>query len=162
MSQILTSRVFVAIEAAYLRLEGLAFPSYESGGVSVYIGATGAEGADYVAVGTTPASPVAQEQRTGNRRNEEIPLRFVVQSDCAHKTSLAALRRLGELVAVVEAAFRDQTTGAPLPLNEVDGLGTDVVLNRATSLTIDPRVYPLPSGGWGAQATVDLPITTRI
>ena len=162
MSQVLTSRVFLAIEAAYKRLEGLSFPPYESAGVSVYIGATGTEGAEYVAVGTAPSAPVSQEQRTSNRRNEEIPLRFVVQSDAVHKDSLSALRRLGQLVAVVEAAFRDQDTGAPIPLDEVDGLGTDVVLNRATSLTIDPRVYPLPSGGWGAQATVDLPITTRI
>ena len=58
--------------------------------------------------------------------------------------------------------MRDQTTGAPIPLTEVSDIGVDVVLNRATSLAIDPKVYGLPSGGWGAQVVIDLPFAAVI
>jgi len=150
------------MKALYLRLDHLTFPAGPSDGVRVFIGQPTPEPLEYVAVNLALPSPAEQAQRTSTRRNEEFVLRVIVQTDAHHRESLDALDRLAAICAEVEASLRDQDTGAPIPLVEVPDIGVDVVLNRATSLSIDPKVYGLPSGGWGAQAVIDIPFAAVI
>lgn len=163
MATIYTSRVFAAIEALYLRLGEQTWTQGTPGGpVDVLLGDTPTSRLDFVRVEATPSNAPDFDPRASRRVNETFTLRVQVFTGTRHKDALSALRRLRDMCDIVQHALRDSTTGAPLWLDEVTGLGREVIVAQGASLTLAPTVGPLDGGGFGGEAFIDLQLVCVI
>lgn len=160
MATILTTRTYVLGEAAYDALSAVSWPAGDSPGVGVFIGEPSPTPLEFVAVFTDARS--TSSGRTSNRLTETLTVKVRVQTHAAHKTSVAAWRRCGALVAAVEAVFRDQTTGQCTTFPTVDGLGPEVLLaSNADGRSVQTQCYPTENG-WGAVADIEFPFQAVI
>lgn len=77
-------------------------------------------------------------------QNETVPLAVIVMSAIPGRSGIQVCDRLAELVAVVEAALRDMTTGQPVPLD------VDCVAQLGPIVAqVAPEISPGPEGCWG-------------
>jgi hypothetical protein len=156
-----TAQVFDAALALADQLGTLNFPARNGVPVTVSFGEPLGEPARSVSVITKPETPSRMEWRnSGGVRTETFVLRIGVTSNATHEDARKAWLDIRDICAVVESGIRSSTTGLPLSWLK-DALGIDVLINTSAVSGIDPRVYPMPNG-WGAQASIDIPIECRI
>jgi hypothetical protein len=156
-----TAQLFDAALALVDHLASLSFPALNNVPVTVSFGEPLGEPARSVSVITKPETPSSMEWRnSGGVRTESFVLRIGVTSNATHEDARKAWLDIRDICAVVESGLRSTTTGLPLSWLR-DALGIDVLINTSAVSGIDPRVYPMPNG-WGAQASIDIPIECRI
>lgn len=158
-----TSRVFQALAACHERLQTLSFPSSPDTDRPVEVrfmsrsDEIDAEWVELVGkVDDNEATPVASPGR-----NEEI---FELLIRCASVVpgldGPEAVARLGEIVAVVESAFKQTTgvnAGQPVPL-DLDG--HEIVAGGVVRVEVEG--FPNSDRGWAASADVYVRVHARI
>lgn len=92
---------------------------------------------------------------TGARTVEQLTVEIVIRSNVPGVTGPAAITRADALFQVVQAGFRDMTTGKPTGLTDAK-----LIANyRIAGYDLD--TVPLPDGGWGATITCQLRLRTH-
>ena len=157
-----TAQVFDAALALADQLATLDYPTVNGVPVTVSFGEPIDHPARSVSVITRPETPSRMEWRDSRpKRTEAFVLRVGVTSNATHIDARTAWEDLRDICAVIESGIRSTTTGLPLSWMK-DALGVDVMVDTTAVGGIDPRVYPHDTGGWGAQASIDIPFECRI
>lgn len=163
---ITTSRVFVALEAAYEVMRA-AFapvknPTTDRDVMVVFAG--GAEellSLERVIVFSEPVDPANREPRTLGHvtYDETIRLRIRIEMGVPYPDPLEALRRLATLAGIAETALRDQHTGLPRALSDRDA--ANAIQRAGGPVRVEPKLAPIPEG-WIAACDIDIDVIARI
>jgi hypothetical protein len=158
-----TTLVFACWEALHEVLNAAGWPAHPTTGAvpEVTFGGRRDDVDEMVILpGRTLNDQAAQSWVTSGRpsKGEEFSLDVWIFTEVPGCSSLDAQRRLRDLVAVVECALRDQTTGMPAGdlLDSIDGLWQWGVAD------IVPVVGPLGDEGFGGSCRIEIEFKTRL
>lgn len=149
-----TSRVFVALEAVFTKIDAATFTANPNSNTAVIktIGASDPEfGADKICVRLNLDSPSNIEWRrlSPPGADEEIFIDIVVQSFVpATATPADMLNRLETMTDEVMAVFFNTSTNAVVPLGYAGEEGTGRVVS------VVPEVAPVKDHGWIGQCVI--------
>lgn len=139
-------------------LKGLPFPaSVNTGEVpSIYFLDDDSErAAERVELSGQLGDGEVQWNSTGALVEETVSVEILIYAGDAGQTGVEALGRAIELSEVVQAGFRDQTTGRP------QGIDTAGVIGNYRIAGYEVESYPVVDDGWGVKYVLFLRVTAR-
>lgn len=162
MSNLAHTRAFQALLACHTRLTGLTFPSSPKTNRTPqvrFMANSDVPDMEYVDL----LGKVEDSEATFVASRGSIEEQFELLIRCGTVIpgveGPAVIERLGQIVSVVEGAFRSTSTGEPIPLDFPDGDGQHLVKGGIMRIEIDS--FPNTDRGWAAIADLYLRVYAR-
>ncbi len=92
---------------------------------------------------------------TGALVEEAVSIEILIYAGDAGQSGSEAMARAIEISEVVQAGFRDQTTGRP------QGINTAGVINNYKIVNYDVESFPVVDDGWGVKYVLYLRVLAR-
>lgn len=92
---------------------------------------------------------------TGALVEESVSIEILIYAGDAGQSGPEAMARAIQLCEVVQAGFRDQTTGRP------QGINTPGVIGNYKIISYDVESFPVVDDGWGVKYVLYLRVTAR-
>jgi hypothetical protein len=158
-----TSLVFTCWERLYQAVSSAVFPPHPVTAQSPVVAFGGVRDVNsemVVLPGRSQDDRARQTWITQGRpsKQEDFTLDVEVWTTVPGMTAMEAKNRVAELVAVIEACLRDQTTGLPIDI----GLDATDGLKQWSVSEIVPTVGPLDTEGFGASCRIGVEFITRL
>ena len=139
-------------------LRGLSFPASVNTGdlPSIYfLDADEVRTAERIELSGQLADGAVEWNSTGALVEETVSVEILIYAGDAGQSGSEAVARAVELCEVVQAGFRDQTTGRP------QGIDTAGVIGNYRVAGYDLESFPVVDDGWGVKYVLFLRVTAR-